>query len=232
MPVGVFINSFAVLTGGILGAVAGNRIPEQISTALTGVFGLSAVTMGISLIIQLDSLSAVVLSLIVGTLLGECLNLEENLSRGLVGLASRLPGSSLSDEQLDNLISMLILFCFSGTGLFGAMNSAISGDHSILIAKAVMDFFTAIIFGAVTGYLISAIAVPQVITGCILFGFGSLLLPLLAPHMISDFKSVGGIITLAVGLKISKIRHYRVLNMVPALILVFFLSKLWSFLPF
>lgn len=36
--------------------------------------------------------------------------------------------------------SLIILFCFSGTGTFGAMNSAVTGDHSILYAKAIMDF--------------------------------------------------------------------------------------------
>jgi hypothetical protein len=127
---------------------------------------------------------------------------------------------------------MIILFCFSGTGLFGAINSGISGEHSILISKAIMDFFTAIIFGATTGYMVSAIALPQFIIGVILFSFGNMLLPLLTDFMISDFKSVGGIITMAVGLKISKIRHYHVLNMVPALILVFFASRIWSQLPF
>ncbi len=232
MPIGVFINGAAVLTGGIIGALVGNRIPKRISTALTGIFGLSAITMGITLIVQLNALTAVVMALILGTLAGEWLNMESALAKGLTGLASKLPGGSLTKENLDNLISMIILFCFSGTGLFGAINSGISGDHSILIAKSVMDFFTAIIFGAVTGYLIGAIAIPQVILGCLLFFFGNLLYPLLTDYMINDFKAVGGIITLAVGLKISGIRHYQVLNMVPALILVFFLSQLWSRMPF
>lgn len=232
MPVGVLINSAAILIGGIIGALAGERIPPRIHAALTGIFGLSAITMGLSLIIQMNYLSAVILALILGTLIGECFNLEWSLSKGLTLLARKLPGGVLSDEQTDNLISMMILFCFSGTGLFGAMNSAISGEHSILIAKAIMDFFTAIIFGATTGYLVSGLAVPQFSVGILLFCFGNMLLPLLTDFMISDFKAVGGVITMAVGLKISKIRHYQVLNMVPALILVFFMSGLWDKLPF
>lgn len=127
---------------------------------------------------------------------------------------------------------MIILFCFSGTGIFGSINSGISGDHTILIAKSIMDFFTAIIFGAITGYLVSAIAIPHIILNMFLFFFGSLLFPLLTDSMVQDFKAVGGIITFAVGLKISKVRHYQVLNMVPALILVFLFSKLWNLLPF
>ena len=232
MPIGVLIDSSAILIGGIIGAIAGNKIPEKISNSLTGIFGLSAITMGITLIIQMDALTAVVMSLIVGTLLGECLNLENSLIRGLSFCASKLPGKDLSKEQMDNLISMIILFCFSGTGIFGSINSGISGDHTILIAKSIMDFFTAIIFGAITGYLVSAIAIPHIILNVFLFFFGSLLFPLLTDSMVQDFKAVGGIITFAVGLKISKVRHYQVLNMVPALILVFVFSKLWSLLPF
>lgn len=232
MPIGVLIDSSAILIGGIIGAIAGNKIPEKISNSLTGIFGLSAITMGITLIIQMDALTAVVMSLIVGTLLGECLNLENSLIRGLSFCASKLPGKDLSKEQMDNLISMIILFCFSGTGIFGSINSGISGDHTILIAKSIMDFFTAIIFGAITGYLVSAIAIPHIILNVFLFFFGSLLFPLLTDSMVQDFKAVGGIITFAVGLKISKVRHYQVLNMVPALILVFLFSKLWNLLPF
>ena len=232
MPIGVLIDSSSILIGGIIGAIAGNKIPEKISNSLTGIFGLSAITMGITLIIQMDALTAVVMSLIVGTLLGECLNLENSLIRGLSFCASKLPGKDLSKEQMDNLISMIILFCFSGTGIFGSINSGISGDHTILIAKSIMDFFTAIIFGAITGYLVSAIAIPHIILNVFLFFFGSLLFPLLTDSMVQDFKAVGGIITFAVGLKISKVRHYQVLNMVPALILVFLFSKLWNFLPF
>lgn len=232
MPIGVLIDSSSILIGGIIGAIAGNKIPEKISNSLTGILGLSAITMGITLIIQMDALTAVVMSLIVGTLLGECLNLENSLIRGLSFCASKLPGKDLSKEQMDNLISMIILFCFSGTGIFGSINSGISGDHTILIAKSIMDFFTAIIFGAITGYLVSAIAIPHIILNVFLFFFGSLLFPLLTDSMVQDFKAVGGIITFAVGLKISKVRHYQVLNMVPALILVFFFSKLWSLLPF
>ena len=227
MPVGVLINTAAIFLGGIVGALVRRGIPQRINDALTGVFGLSAITMGIYLIIQLSALSAVVMSIILGTLIGECFNIEHGLSRGL----SRLPGDSLSEEQLDNIISMIILFCFSGTGLFGAMNSGLSGDHSILISKAIMDFFTAIIFGATSGYLVGVIAVPQMCIGTLLFFLGSLLMPLLNQQMVSDFKAVGGIITLAVGLKIAKIRYFRVINMVPALVLVFFISRWWLTLP-
>ncbi|WP_297986069.1 DUF554 domain-containing protein [Oscillibacter sp.] len=232
MPIGILVNVASVLMGGILGSAAGAYIPARFNKALTSIFGLSAILIGISMIGQMDSLSAVILSLILGGLAGEAAQLERSVNRGITVLARRLPGSSLSDEQRENIISMIVLFCFSGTGWFGSMNAGITGDHSILFAKSIMDFFTAAIFGAASGYLVGLIAIPQCAVFLALFYMSKSLMPLMTAGMIGDFKAVGGIITLALGLKLSGIRHYDAINLLPAIILVFFISHLWSLLPF
>ena len=212
MPYGIMINCTAVLIGGLMGAFLKDYFPDKLKESLPGIFGLSAITMGVTLIIRLESLSAVILAVIIGTVIGELLNLETNLMHGLHGL---------DDRQLDVLISMIILFCFSGTGIFGAMNSAMTGDHSVLIAKAIMDFFTAIIFGTTAGYLVGFVAIPQFLVGILLFAGASYILPFVTETMLSNFKACGGIITLAVGLKIADIKRSRVLNILPSLVLVF-----------
>jgi uncharacterized membrane protein YqgA involved in biofilm formation len=225
MPQGVIINCIAVFIGGMLGAFLKSHFPKKLSEALPNIFGLSAITMGIYLIIRLESLSAVVLAVILGTVLGEMLGLEENLLIGLKKLEGKLP-VRLDEDQMDIIISLIILFCFSGTGIFGAMNSAMTGDQSILYAKAVMDFFTAIIFGTTAGFLVGFIAIPQFAVGILLFCGASYILPYVSDLMLSNFKACGGIITLAVGLKIANIKKTRVLNILPALILVFPFSLL------
>lgn len=223
MPYGVIVNCGAVLLGGFIGAFLKSHFSEKLKEALPNVFGLSAITMGITLITKMESLSAVILAMIIGTVIGELLMLEERLLHGLKGLEAKLP-FSLDENQLDVLISMIILFCFSGTGIFGAMNSAMTGDHSILYAKAIMDFFTAIIFGTTAGYLVGFVAVPQFVVGLLLFSGATYILPMVTDTMLNNFKACGGMITLAVGLKIAGIKYSRVLNMLPALVLVFFFS--------
>lgn len=71
MPIGILVNVASVFLGGILGAVMGKYIPDRINKALTSIFGLSAMLIGISMIGQMNSLSAVILSLILGGLIGE-----------------------------------------------------------------------------------------------------------------------------------------------------------------
>ena len=200
MPIGILVNVASVFLGGILGAVMGKYIPDRINKALTSIFGLSAMLIGISMIGQMNSLSAVILSLILGGLIGEVVKLESSVNRGITVLAGHLPGSSLSGEQRDNIISMIVLFCFSGTGWFGSMNAGITGDHSIMFAKSIMDFFTALIFGATSGYMVGLIAIPQCAVFLALFYMSKSLMPLMTTGMIGDFKAVGGVITLALGL--------------------------------
>ena len=231
MPIGILVNVASVFLGGILGAVMGKYIPDRINKALTSIFGLSAMLIGISMIGQMNSLSAVILSLILGGLIGEVVKLESSVNRGITVLAGHLPGS-LSGEQRDNIISMIVLFCFSGTGWFGSMNAGITGDHSIMFAKSIMDFFTALIFGATSGYMVGLIAIPQCAVFLALFYMSKSLMPLMTTGMIGDFKAVGGVITLALGLKLSKIKHYDAINLLPAIILVFFVSYFWGLLPF
>ena len=232
MPIGILVNVASVFLGGILGAVMGKYIPDRINKALTSIFGLSAMLIGISMIGQMNSLSAVILSLILGGLIGEVVKLESSVNRGITVLAGHLPGSSLSGEQRDNIISMIVLFCFSGTGWFGSMNAGITGDHSIMFAKSIMDFFTALIFGATSGYMVGLIAIPQCAVFLALCYMSKSLMPLMTTGMIGDFKAVGGVITLALGLKLSKIKHYDAINLLPAIILVFFVSYFWGLLPF
>lgn len=225
MPIGVLTNSFAVLLGGFLGAAVGKKIPEGISEQLPAVFGLSAITIGITVIVRIEYLAPVVLALILGTIIGELLGLEQNLKKGLEKLIMR--AGHTNPQTTEILTIVIVLFCFSGAGIFGALNEGFTGDGSILIAKSVMDFFTAIIFGATAGRFVGLVAVPQCLTGLILFSSAGFIVPLLSAAMLNDFKACGGIITLAAGLKVANIKSTRIINMLPALFLVMIFSYLW-----
>ena len=55
--------------------------------------------------------------------------------------------SDLSEEEfVTTLVTIIVLFCASGTGIYGCLDSGMSGDHTILLSKSILDFFTAIYF--------------------------------------------------------------------------------------
>ena len=69
------------------------------------------------------------------------------------------------EEYMSMLVTIIVLFCASGTGIYGALDSGMSGDHTILISKSILDFFTAMIFGGTLGMVIAVVAIPQ----CVIF---------------------------------------------------------------
>jgi len=73
-------------------------------------------------------------------------------TRGLIDRIARPADASLSrDAFLSQFVAILVLFCASGTGIFGAMNEGMTGDTSLLVVKSILDLPTAAIFAAALG---------------------------------------------------------------------------------
>jgi len=143
--------------------------------------------------------------------------------------------SDLSDEEfLPILVTIIVLFCASGTGIYGALDAGMTGDQTILISKSILDFFTASIFACTLGLVVSAVAIPQVLIFLVLFFCAKQIYPLTTPDMIADFKACGGLLMLATGFRMIKIKEFPIADMIPAMILVMPFSYIWThiILPF
>ena len=235
MPIGVICNALSIVLGGVIGAAAGHRLPEEFKEKLNLVFGCCSMGMGVSTICLMENMPAVIFSLILGTSLGIVLHLGARIERaglGMQGLLQRFvkpSGSAGGDaEKTGLLVTTMVLFCTSGTGIYGAIISGMSGDHSLLIAKSILDLPTSMIFACTLGAVVSAIALPQFVIFLALFLGAKLIFPLTTPAMINDFKACGGFIMLATGFRIIKVKQFPIADMIPAMLLVMPLSWLWS----
>lgn len=103
-----------------------------------------------------------------------------------------------------------------------------SGDHTILLSKSILDFFTAMIFACNLGYVISLVAIPQMVLFLLLFFAAKMIYPLTTPEMINDFKACGGFIMLATGFRMIKLKNFPIADMLPAMVLVMPFSYIWS----
>ncbi len=235
MPIGVIVNSLAVFLGSLIGAFLGDKIPEQSRTALSLTSGVASMAMGVSLILKMNTMPAVVLSLILGSAIGELIKFEKGIEwcvgriRGPIERIFSNKGTIDNQKEfMEKFVGIVILFSASGTGIFGALKEGMTGDCSVLITKAFLDFFTAGIFAAALGYIVLTICVPQFVILIGLFFSASIILPMTTPAMIADFTACGGMIMLATGFRISGIKAFPIANMLPALILVMPISYLWT----
>lgn len=229
MPIGITTDVCATFAGALIGVIIGRKLPEYLKTALNNILGIAAITMGVVLIMRQHTLSAVVLAVILGCILGELIHLEALINKGVTTVVGKLIHGTNADENfLVQVSAVVILFCCGGTGWYGALNEGLTGDGSILITKAILDCVTAIIFGSLLGKIVPMLCVPQALVYACLFLVSGLVQPFITPEMIQDFSAAGGIITLCAGLRLTGIkRDIKVLNLLPTLILVFFVSAAW-----
>lgn len=234
--IGPIVDSSLTLAGGVAGGLMARRLNEELRGNLTLTFGLASMAMGITLIVKLHGLPPVIIALILGAIVGEAVGLERRINgaaartRRLVEKlvpAGRAPAVP-PQQFLLQFVAVLVLFCASGTGIFGSMNEGITGDASLLLAKSVLDFFTAAIFAASLGLTVATIALPQFVIQMSLFFLGRLILPLTTPAMTGDFSCCGGIIMLATGLRIAGIKPFPIANLLPSLLLAMPISSLWA----
>ena len=235
MPIGIIFNSFAIVIGGLLGALMGDRLSDSFKDKLNMIFGLSSMGMGIASIVLMENMPAVIFSLILGTSLGILIHLEQWITAG-AGLMQKAishflkPGSSSmgQEEYTATLLTIIVLFCASGTGIYGSIVSGMTGDHSILIAKSILDLFTSLIFACLLGVVVSLIAIPQFLIFLMMFLLAGVIFPLTTPSMVNDFKACGGFLMVATGFRIIRTRMFPTADMIPAMILVMPLSWLWQ----
>ncbi|MFH5812118.1 DUF554 domain-containing protein [Companilactobacillus sp. FL22-1] len=234
MPIGVVINVLAIFFGGIAGALGGQKMSDQFKDGLNMAFSICSIAMGIYAIAPLKNLAAVIFAVIIGTGLGIICHFGQAITHGAQWM-QRLISHFLSvpnkmDQELfdTTLVTIIVLFCASGTGIYGTLTEGISGDATILISKSILDFFCAFIFGASLGAVVSLIAVPQFVILMIIFFLAHVVVPLTTPNMILDFKAAGGVLMLASGFRITKIKMFPTADMIPIMIVIMPISALWT----
>lgn len=180
---------------------------------------------------------AVVVGGIIGTVIGLAIHLGDRITAGAMHmqrLISRvmgdkmMSGSTMDREEYElTLVTVIVLFCASGTGIYGSIVSGMTGDHSILFAKSILDLPTALIFSCALGGVVAFIAIPQLIIFLLLFLLAGTIYPYCTPYMINDFKACGGVLLLATGFRMIRVKEFPIADMIPAMILVMPVSYAW-----
>lgn len=234
MPIGVIIDAASVAIGGILGALAGHKLPTYLKTQLNIVLGLCSMGMGISSIGLMKNMPAVIFAIVLGSGIGLAIGLGGWINKGaeqlqkLIAKMAGQPASLSQDEFISTLVTVIVLFCASGTGIYGSLDAGMTGDNVILISKSILDLFTAAVFACNLGYVVSLVALPQLVLFLVLFYGARGILPLTTPDMIADFKACGGFLMVATGLRMTKIKEFPIADMIPAMILPMPFSWMWT----
>lgn len=228
--IGTLLNFATVMVGGVFGLVIGERLSERIKTIVISALGLITIVIGVSSAIKTENLLIPLLSLVIGSIIGEMIDIDKGinwLGDWLKKRFSRIGGDSEQNFTLAFVLASL-QFCVGPLTILGSINDGLSGDYSLLAIKAVLDGFSAIIFASTFGIgTLFAGATILIVQGGI-----SLLAGLVKPGLVSlphtsmaaqprviELSAVGGVILIGLAMNILEIKRIKVANMLPALIL-------------
>ena len=227
---GTIINAIAILVGGGLGLLFRRGFSERIAQTALQVMGLFTLVIGLTMAVQGKELILVLISLVLGAVMGEWIDIEGHLDQFGIWLEKRLHLEERSPAK--GFIYTSLLFCVGSMAIVGSITDGIKGDPSILITKAMMDGIISIPFAATMGMGVLGSAVPILIYqgGITLLAWK--LQSFFTPLMISELTSVGGIIVMGIGINILGLQKIRVGNLIPALIFIVVILYLKTFFPF
>ena len=223
--IGTLVNTAAVIVGGTIGLLLKKSMPERVTTIYFQAVGLFTLAIGISMAVKMDHILIVVGSLAIGSLLGEWMNLEAGAERMGETLKKRFRIGN--DKFSEGLITAFLLFCIGSMTILGTIQEGTGGLSDLLFTKSLMDFFSAMLLASAFGFGVIVSAIPVLIFQGLLTLLAMYASSFFTPVIIQGLTSVGGILLIGLGINILDIKKLRIMNMLPALLVVVLL--LWIF---
>ncbi|MGC8758302.1 MAG: DUF554 domain-containing protein, partial [Caldisericaceae bacterium] len=156
---GTIINVITVLVGSTLGLIIGERFPERVKKIVIQSIGLFTMLIGITMIIKSTKFIEIFLSLILGSITGELLRIDERLEGLMEKIKSKI--SPNSPHFVEGFITATLVFCVGAMTVVGSIQEGLTGDATLLITKSIMDGITSLTLasGLGIGVMFSAISV-------------------------------------------------------------------------
>lgn len=215
---GTLINAAAILLGSTIGIVLNARLPERFIKIVFQGIGLFTLFIGVYMALKTNNLFFMIISIVLGGIIGEGINLEKYITRFGDQIKNRF--KSKNSRFSEGLVTAFLLFCMGSVTILGAIEEGLGGDPNLLLAKSVLDGVSSIALSAALGFGVAFSIIPLII-----YQGG---LTLLAAHfgdyfsetIINELTAVGGLMLIGLGITILGIKQLKILNMIPSLIVI------------
>ena len=235
--IGVLVNTAAVFIAALIGLAAGKGIPERLTTTIFQGLALFVMYVGITGALGGKNTIVILLSLALGALLGELIDLDKGLKKfgefienKFVRKKEKGDGPVVEEKVSfsEAFVTTSLLMCVGAYILVGGMKAGLEGDNSMLYSKAALDGISAIVLAASmgAGVVLASVSI-FVVTGAIVL-LAQLLEPLLSQAVIADMVSVGSLIIIAQALNMLKVTNVKIMNLTPAMFLPIGLVPLYG----
>ncbi|MCR5002795.1 MAG: DUF554 domain-containing protein [Bacteroidales bacterium] len=222
---GTITNTVCIIVGTIAGTLLKKGLGEKYREVLYNAMGLASLVLGANAFVANMPHSEFpvlfILSLSLGGIVGTWLDLD--------GRVTRFIDSRSGEGFAQGLITACLLYCIGTFSIVGPILSALKGDNTFLYTNSTLDLVTSTVFATTYG-------IGMIVAAPILFCWQGMFYmiaklgstsALLQGTLVNELSIVGGVLIVASGLSILKLKNCKTLNLLPSLLVpvLWFLIK-------
>lgn len=225
---GTIVNSFCIIIGSLCGIFIKNGIREEYKNTIMDGIALCVLIIGIMSGIKSENIILVICSIVIGSVVGEIIGIENRLEKLGNFLQNKVGGKDSNVSSA--FVTASLIYCVGAMAIVGSLEAGIQGNYETLFAKSILDGISAIIFASTLGIgvVFSSIAV-FIYQGSITL-LASFLKDLLIDSVILEMSSVGGILIMAIGINLLGLKKIKIRNMLPAIFIPIIYYMVISFI--
>ncbi len=226
--IGTIINVITVILGTSIGVLFRSKLPEKVIKIIFQALGLFTLVFGIAMSLKSSNYLVMVFSLALGAIIGEMLDIEKWVNRmsEKVKKKAKIEGSSFNE----GLITAFLLFCTGPMTILGAMDEGLRSDYNLLLTKSVLDGFASMALASALGIGVGFSIIPLFLYQASLTIAAMFLGNFLPDNLIIEISAIGGILLIGMAFNMLEIKQIKVINLLPAIIIMPILAYLVSFL--
>ena len=213
--IGVFANTATIIIGSIIGLLIKKGLSERITNAMTTATALAVVYIGIDGMLNGENTLILVLSMVIGGVIGTLLNLDGHLE----SLGNKIENkfSNGNGKIAEGFVSATLLFCVGAMTIVGSLQSGLSGNHEMLFTKSILDLISSIVLASTLGWgvMLAAVSVFAIQGSIVLLA--QAVEPFLSTSVIAEMTCAGSVLILALALNMLGITKIKLMNFVPAI---------------
>ena len=235
MLTGTIVNALAILAGSILGLlikwlagkfsgslIGANNLGLRLQDIIMKGVALCVLYIGINGCLEGDNTLVAILSMVLGAIIGELLDLDRRINQLGDYLQAKFKGQGKFSE---GFVSASLVFVVGAMAILGGLESGLQNDHSILLTKAVIDGITAIVFASTLGIGVAFSAIPVFLWQGGIALLASVVSPVFTDPVMAEISFVGSLLIAAIGTNLLGITKLKIMNMTPAALLPILLCQ-------
>lgn len=225
---GTIVNTCTIIVGSIAGAVMNRGITEKYKETLYTALGLACLGIGLNAVISNFGKSEYPVLFIVSIALGSVIGTALNLDGRFANLINKRSKNKNKNTNLaDGLSTAILLYCIGPLAMLGPVISALKGDNTFLFTNATLDLVTSAVFASTYGIWVILAAPVLFCWQGMFYLVAKVSSTAISEALMAELLIVGGLMIVASGLSLLKLKDCKTLNMLPSLLIpvIWFLAK-------